>query len=232
MVFCGSGWTVAQLDIKFSRKLVKPYLVKMHLKRSLEWVQSFCTRYHEICLSFKENFRCIQLWVVKINTLFFSSHCERLTMPHSLRLIQLNQLEDPWGMMDELGLFHTLLNSFLHVRVPGLLIRKAREQVIDEGKEEGFVLVHQFTEVHILQHPHHNLVLTVSRVRSLRCSQCTENGEDVSESEIVMYLWWGDRLDDLLCGLIWGGSFKSWFPINGALFFKELQGNIPFWDPL
>jgi len=54
-----------------------------------------------------------------------------------------NQFEQPVRMVDELGAFHFPCDRSLQFRVSALLETHAREEVVDEGEEEGLVLIDQ-----------------------------------------------------------------------------------------
>ena len=67
-------------------------------------------------------------------------------------------------MEDQLGFLYTLPYSSFDVRIASLLEDDAREEIIDETDEEGFIFIHQFAEVHVTQHSHHNLLLAILNV--------------------------------------------------------------------
>ena len=62
------------------------------------------------------------------------------------------------------------------------------EKIVDEGEEEGFVLVYEFWEVHVAQDSHHDRRLGVLRVVTLRRAQRSQHGEDIPQTEVVVNL--------------------------------------------
>ena len=109
-------------------------------------------------------------------------------VPHPLRLEELDQLEGPWRVVYEARHLHLAVDGGFEVRVPGLLELDAREEVFDKAEEEWLVLVHQLGEVHVTQHPHHDGVFAVLGTRALHRAEGAQDGEDVSESKVIVHL--------------------------------------------
>ena len=102
----------------------------------------------------------------------------------------LDQFEDPLAVVHQSVGLHVVADGTLQFGVAALVERDAGEQIVDEGQEEGFVLVHQFGQIHVAKHAHHDGLLRVVRTGTLYRAQCTQNGQDVSQSEVVVYLNW------------------------------------------
>ena len=64
-------------------------------------------------------------------------------------------------MVDESGGLHLAPDGRVELRVSGLVEFDGREEVVDEGEEEGFILVNQLREVHVAQNSHHDRRLRV-----------------------------------------------------------------------
>ena len=67
---------------------------------------------------------------------------------------------------------------------------QTREEIIDKGQEEGFILIYQLGQVHVPQHPHDDGRLGVLGVVSLGRAQGSKNGQNVSKTKIVVNLEW------------------------------------------
>ena len=81
-----------------------------------------------------------------------------------------------------------LLEVELELLVRALLHVHVGEEVIDQGDEEGLVLVHKLGHVHVLEDPHDCGRLRVLGVLPLGPSQGPQDREDVSQSKIIMDL--------------------------------------------
>lgn len=75
---------------------------------------------------------------------------------------------------------YLFINGSLHVRIACLVECNAGEQVINQRHEERFVLIHQFGQVHVPQHSHHDRWLGIFWVRPLESSKCTQHGQNVT----------------------------------------------------
>ena len=64
-------------------------------------------------------------------------------------------------MVDKFCLLHALRNGLFYIRVASFVQRQAREQVVDQTEEERLIFVHQFAQVHVTQHTHHDSVFAV-----------------------------------------------------------------------
>lgn len=63
------------------------------------------------------------------------------------------------------------------------------KQIVDEGEEERLVLIDQLRQVHVPQHSHHDRRFSVVRILSLVVAQSSQNGQDVTQAEVVVHLW-------------------------------------------
>ena len=108
---------------------------------------------------------------------------------HPLRLVQLDQLDRPRRMVDELDFVNLFCDGSFEVRISDLLESEVWEEIVDEREEERFVLVDKLGQVHVPQDPHHDGRLGVLRVVPLRGAQGSKHRQDVSETEVVMNLF-------------------------------------------
>lgn len=88
-------------------------------------------------------------------------------------LSYLDEFEDPSLVVDEAVGLYVGLDGVLQLRVAALIERDAWEEIVDEGEEEWFILVHQFGQVHVAKHAHHDGLLRVVGTATLDCTKRT-----------------------------------------------------------
>jgi len=110
-------------------------------------------------------------------------------MPHTLCLEQLDELQHPRWPVDQLRLVCLDFDLRLHLWVALSLQDYAREQVADLGHEQRLVFVDELRQVHVTENSHHYELLAVLWVLTLELTECPEDGQDIPQAEIVMYLF-------------------------------------------
>ena len=83
-------------------------------------------------------------------------------------------------MVDEFGLGDVLLNGALQLGIHLFALLYAGEQVVDEGDEQGLVLVDQLGQVHVAQHSHDDHLLRVIHRLPLHRAQSPQHRQDVT----------------------------------------------------
>ena len=59
----------------------------------------------------------------------------------------------------------------------------------DQGQEQRFIVVDEFRDVHVLKDTHHDRLFSVGGVPPLLGAQCTQHRQDVTQTEVVVYLY-------------------------------------------
>ena len=107
---------------------------------------------------------------------------------HTLCLKQLDELDGPWRVVDQVLLRDLVLDGVLQLGIASLLQQHVWEEIVDQGHEERLVLIDQLGEVHVPEDPHHDGCLCVLWCGALCGTQSAENGEDVPQAKVVVDL--------------------------------------------
>ena len=91
-------------------------------------------------------------------------------------------------MIDKLGSLHFSPDSILQLWISSFVEADTREQIVNQGQEQRFVLVHQLGEVHVSQHSHHNCLLCIVGRRSFCGTEGTQDGQDVTQTKVIVHL--------------------------------------------
>jgi len=91
-------------------------------------------------------------------------------------------------MIDKSNCVHLLFNGSLKLMVLGVLQHDAREEIVNERQEEWLVLVDQLRKVHVSKYAHDNRLFCVTMTVTLHCTQRSQHGQDVSQTEVIVDL--------------------------------------------